>query len=140
MNIRSLVNDILDIFFPPRCVGCKKLSQEPICETCLLGIENIKLPYCKICGKPYEHSFEGSFCHDCYLKKTPFDMARSITIYNGIIKKALHKFKYKNKMILRSILGKIMTRYIDNQTEFTLEDINLIIPVPLSRKKRFSIK
>ena len=135
MNIKSLLKSFFDIIFPPRCSICKKFSHEPICSDCLSKIQYIDKNVCKACGKPHDKYFEGNYCHDCYLKKTPFDMARSVAEYDGVMKDAIHKFKFNNKHTLKHSLGKLLTDYLNEASDLNLSDIDLIIPVPLSQKK-----
>jgi len=138
MTLRSLLNNFLDIIIPPRCIICKKQGREQICSDCFAKIRYVTPPYCKICGKPHDSRFEGGFCHECYRKKTPFDLARSATEYEGTIKEALHMFKFSNRHSLKIPLGKIMADYLAANNGIDLSQIDIIMPVPLSRKKERS--
>jgi len=135
MNIHQIINSFLDIIFPARCIACKKLSRDQICDNCMKEIKLINEPICKICGKPHDKHFQGNYCHDCYLRKTPYDLARSVTIYEGIIKEALHKYKFENKHSLSDIFGRTLNAYLDHQKDMDISKIDMIIPVPLSRGK-----
>lgn len=136
MNLQTIFNSLIDLIFPPRCVVCKKFSNDPLCGDCLSKVKYIDPLVCKVCGEPHNSRFEGNFCHDCYQKKTPFDIARSITVYEGVMKEAIHEFKFNNKRTLSVPLGKIMIDYLKNNKEIGVSDVDIIIPVPLSRKKQ----
>jgi ComF family protein len=135
MNIRSLFEGFIDLILPPRCAICRKHSQEQICKECTSKIKYLKTPYCRVCGRPHDARFEGDFCHDCYLKKTSFNSARSVAEYEGVIKKALHIFKFNNRYGLKTCLGRIAADYLNNSSGMNLSEVDMMIPIPLSRKK-----
>ncbi|MGQ9456504.1 MAG: ComF family protein [Armatimonadota bacterium] len=65
-----------------------------------------------------------------------FDTARSVGLYEGILKEAIHVLKYRKHVALANPLGKIMADQLPkllpaNQTN----QIDVIIPVPIHRSK-----
>ena len=143
MNNQSMIEYIkeglLNFVFPLDCKICEKLIQESkgysICEDCFKTIELIEHPYCIKCGKPlistgYFKQNREILCLECKRKKYSFEFSRSIGIYNKVLKKCIHLFKYYGEKKLAIPLGKLMVDYLLKNVEFT-EKIELIIPVPL---------
>ncbi len=151
MNNQSMIEYIkegfLNFVFPLDCKICKKLIQESkgysICEGCFKTIELIEQPYCIKCGKPliptdfFKQNRE-ILCLDCKIKKYSFEFSRSTGIYDKVLKKCIHLFKYYGEKKLAKALGKLMVDYLLKNGEFE-NKLDLIIPVPLHKndlKKR----
>jgi ComF family protein len=111
MIFKGWVTLFLDLFFPPRCAVCKKITPKIICQKCLLKIEYVKF------------SKTNSLC--------------SVAEYSGVIKHAIWAFKFKKKRKLASVLGEIMADYFYNVSDLiSASKIDLIIPVPLHPKRQ----
>jgi len=151
MNNQSMIKYIkegfLNFVFPLNCKICKKPIQESkgysICEDCFKTIELIEQPYCIKCGKPlvptdfFKQNRE-ILCLDCKIKKYSFEFSRSTGIYDKVLKKCIHLFKYYGEKKLAKALGKLMVDYLLKNGEFE-NKLDLIIPVPLHKndlKKR----
>jgi competence protein ComFC len=130
----SLFDNFIDLIFPPRCVICKNKSSRIICENCLGKAVYLKPPFCGICGKPWDKYFEGSLCEDCAREGAPFTLARSVALYDGMLKEAIHKFKFDGKRKLAPYLGKFLVAYLQ-YGDIPIKEIDLVIPVPLSGKR-----
>ncbi|OGF48519.1 MAG: hypothetical protein A2231_04420 [Candidatus Firestonebacteria bacterium RIFOXYA2_FULL_40_8] len=134
--MRNILTNILDVFFPANCKVCgKKMKIDRkvcFCAECWNSLKTIKEPFCVYCGKqlsmPNEH-----FCADCTVSRLSFVDNRSAGVYQGVLKEALYEFKYKGKKRLGKYLGEFMAAYLKENGG--LEDIDLIIPVPISESK-----
>ncbi len=99
--------------------GCRKLLKyvdEPVC--------------CK-CGKHLEGLEE--YCKDCKNTHHFFDRALPVFEYNDEIKSGIYDFKYNNKRIYADFFAEEM--YLRYKRVMEVWDINLIIPVPMFKKK-----
>lgn len=130
----DLLGQFIDLIFPPRCYICKNKSQKTICDGCLSKVKFIASPICRICGKPKDRYFVDDLCEDCVKGDGPFSMARSVVLYEGVVKEAIHKFKFEGKKKLASPLGRFLVSYLENG-DMPLEKIDRIMPLPLSRKR-----
>ena len=130
----GIFEQFIDLIFPPRCIICKNKTHKFVCEKCESKIRYLKPPICKICGEPKDKYFKGELCEDCAIEEPPFIMARSIVLYEGPIKDALHKFKFNGKTRLSSFLSRLMISYLENG-DIRMDPIDLIIPVPLSKNR-----
>ncbi|MFH1074729.1 MAG: ComF family protein [Candidatus Firestonebacteria bacterium] len=134
--MKNILTGILDAVFPANCKTCgKKMKADRavcFCGACWSTIRKIKEPFCVYCGKqlalPNEH-----FCADCTVSRLSFVDNRSAGVYEGVLKEAIHEFKYKGKKRLGKCLGKLMVDYLKENGG--LDDIDLIIPVPISENK-----
>jgi ComF family protein len=130
----SLFGQLLDLIFPPRCAICRKKGQKMICDDCLSKVAYIKPTICRVCGKPRDKYFAGDLCEDCSKEGMPFEIARSVVLYDGVIKEAIHKFKFEGKKALSPILGRFLVEHLD-RGEIPVKKIDVVIPLPLSRKR-----
>ncbi len=130
----NLFNALLDILFPPRCLICRTPGEEIFCKSCIQKIKYIH-QYCPICGKPQE-SLQEKTCGDCLSSKPVFDLARSVAIYDGVIKQAIHKFKFRGKRVLSTPLSGLLIKYLEGYPfGVDLSKVTLITMVPLYRDR-----
>jgi len=145
--IEYIKEGILNFVFPLDCKICEKPIRESkgysVCENCFKTIELIEQPYCIKCGKPliptdfFKQNRE-VLCLDCKRKKYSFEFSRSTGIYDKVLKKCIHLFKYYGEKKFAKPLGKLMVDYLLKNNEFE-NKFDLIIPVPLHKndlKKR----
>lgn len=110
-------------------------SDKPLCEVCWNKIEHNLPPFCRICGKhlPAKAQGQAFICTDCQRSSYFFKKARSVCVYDGVIKDCIHLFKYKSKLSLVKPLGKLAVDFAHNFLD--MENIDLILPVPLASSK-----
>ena len=130
------INAVIDFIYPPRCSFCGHVcgNDEGICDACLSQIHYINRPLCICCGKPFPHDFAADhFCGECITQKRYFSKARAVGAYNGIFRKALHRFKYQWRHCLATPLGTLMAK----RMEAFLSDgtYHFIVPVPLHPRR-----
>jgi ComF family protein len=117
----------LDLLFPPRCVGCRKVGGW-LCSECRSAIELLRPPLCPRCGLP---TAEGKLCLRCQRAPLQIDRVRSVTFFDGPMRKAIHRLKYSNSQSLAAPLGEMLVSY--------WQDVHLpadvIIPVPLHTRR-----
>ena len=135
--MKNIFTNILDLIFPPSCKTCGKVMRGErkvcFCRECWDSIRKIKDPFCLYCGKQLILS-DDHFCADCSVRRLSFVDNRSSGVYEGVLKEALHEFKYKGKKSLGKYLGEFMVACIRENGGWN--DIDLIIPVPISDSKR----
>ena len=131
----SLFGQLLDLIFPPRCAICKKKDPNMICDDCLSKAVFIKAPICRTCGKPRNKYFAGDLCEDCSREVMPFELARSVVLYDGAMKEAIHKFKFEGKRSLSKPLARFLLAYLE-RGDIPVGKIDVIVPLPLSGKRQ----
>jgi ComF family protein len=119
----GLWQGLLDLIFPPRCVGCRR-SGVWFCPDCLAQVQPIPLPICRICG---DRVFGAETCVSCRKTSPGIDGIRSVSLYQGPLRQAIHGFKYRRQRDLAPVLASLLADYlILNQPPG-----DLLIPVPL---------
>lgn len=121
---------IFNFFLPCSCKICKnplEYGEKWICKACFLNTEEIKPPICNRCGKPSNTHL----CSECQKKRRYFKRARSYGVFGGVLKEAIHIFKYEKKEGLSEYLGILMCKALD-RCEWGFDHI---VPIPLHKKK-----
>ncbi|MCM8791580.1 MAG: ComF family protein [Candidatus Omnitrophica bacterium] len=133
----NILDTILNIVYPPRCLICKKsISVEqrgkPICQICQNSIKKNLPPFCRYCSKHTEDDLP--ICSNCQNKNFYFDEAFSACVYEGVIKDIIHQFKYKNKDYLGKFLAEILIEFI-NTYKLPIREFDFVTAVPLHSTK-----
>ncbi|MBU0686598.1 MAG: ComF family protein [Candidatus Margulisbacteria bacterium] len=139
MVLNLYLSSILDLIFPPRCQICREPGPENICKNCITKIKTIdQKNVCVYCGEPQnDQPFKNAvLCSRCVIEKPHYTIARSIAIYEGTLKKAIHAFKFKGKKNLAQHLGKFMALSIEeNLPEIRYCHADAVVTVPLSQNR-----
>lgn len=129
----------LDFVLPPTCFGCAVEVEEQggLCPSCWSGLHFISNPYCKSCGFPFAHDMpDGVLCASCHSDAPGFDGARAALAYNAESRPLVLAFKHGG----RSEGLKTMAKWLKAATSDFLDEVDLIIPVPLHGMKLFRRK
>lgn len=125
---------IMDFLFPPKCVLCGKIIEDKnsLCTDCWKKIYFIKKPYCDKCSSPFEFQISSNdLCLSCIKSKPLFIKSRSAVIYNEYAAKIIFRFKFYDKIELRTFLAKSMI----NAAFDIIDNIDIFIPIPLHKKR-----
>lgn len=118
---------ILDLLFPPRCVGCGK-SGWWMCESCIETVNFIEGRQCRFCGRILK---TGSICALCAGSKHAIDRIISVTYFDGLIQEAIHRLKYAHCVALAAPLAGLMAEYWSRDPL----PADFIVPVPLHPRR-----
>lgn len=134
MSFIELLNDVGDIIFPPRCLGCaeiiKRQAHHVFCSGCLEKISFITGSFCPICGTPFLASPAGNhICGNCLESKPYYTEARAVAGFETVIMDAIHKFKYGRNISIGDALGSFMAGF--SFPDFDFSEYSLLLPVPL---------
>ncbi len=123
-----MLKSLLDLFFPRLCIECKvKLLAEEffLCVDCLhdLPITNLH----KIDSKLISNVFYGSVV---------LENATALFYFpkEGIVRKLVHKLKYKNQFEISSFLGDWLGSELKENINY--QSIDVVIPVPIHKSKK----
>ena len=119
---------ILDIVFPKRCVGCRKVGKY-ICVACQKTIQ-LQIQRCPECDRPAIDGKTHPFC----LKRFGLDGLTTVFLYDGVVKKAIKSIKYRFVYdIAESLMNLIPPRITQS---LGLLPKNLVIyPIPLHKDR-----
>ncbi|MBU2054084.1 MAG: ComF family protein [Proteobacteria bacterium] len=136
--MKEVLTGLADVIFPPRCLTCGVILERhdslPFCPPCLSGIRFIRSPLCSRCGVPFSLP-EGAdhLCGDCLVTQRPYAIARAVGYYEETLLTAIHLFKYRGRMGIGEVLGRIMADFAG--VIWDMKVFSLLLPVPLHRKR-----
>ncbi len=142
MKVLNIVDDLLSILYPSFCINCGEKTENPypLCNKCGEEIEEIRYPYCKICGRPLTGS-GNNICGGCIKDPPPFKMARSGYVYTGIIKEVIHMWKYSQKRGFSKFLNSLAIKAI-LKSDIPINLLDGVTYIPLTgtslRKRGFN--
>jgi competence protein ComFC len=113
----------LDILFPPLCGGCGRRGVR-WCPDCQENTAVINPPVCEWCGQALERP---GICHTCLVSPPHFTQARSWAVFDGPIRQALHRLKYRRDLSL----GETLSRPLIAMLEQAGWQVDIVVPVPL---------
>lgn len=131
---------ILYVLFPPYCVICNqklpfgKKSEEHLCSHCKENTPFLHEDVCEICGKP---TLEGGICEACLLHRPVFEKGIAAFVYDDV-REGIAQFKYRGGKIDGDTFGNLMVEYLLTHHKDWVDEIDVITPVPLHRKKERS--
>ena len=117
----------IDLVFPPRCVGCGK-DGAFICSPCCGTIARLTPPLCPMCSKPL---LQEDYCPSCRRLRLEIDGIRSPFVFQGMVRRAIHQFKYRNFRALALPLSQLLAQYLE--TKPLPGDV--LVPVPLHSRR-----
>ncbi len=121
--------NLLDLLFPPRCLGCNKLGSY-FCPSCQKEIKVWPIQICPVCCRSAIHGLTHPKCQTKYKP----DGLVSIFVYQGLIKEAIRKLKYQPwRYHLAEELTTLITQNLPPNFLNTLNSPipSLLVPVPL---------
>jgi ComF family protein len=121
----------LNLLFPQKCLGCGE-EGELLCPNCLKHLPRIIPPICPKCGRPHSNDL---LCPACIAyasnNSSSIDGIRSPLRFHGLVREAIHQFKYKNLSSLARPLSNFLADYlIRNPIPF-----QVLVPVPLHTRR-----
>ncbi len=130
-------NLFLEVVFPKFCLGCKKEGRY-ICKDCELFLLESSF-VCSVCGNA---GFFGK-THDKCFKKDCLNGLISGWEYNGLIKEAVHRIKYKGEYdIIKEIMEKFLkliredkVKRFDPFLKILVKKETVISYIPMFKKK-----
>jgi competence protein ComFC len=120
----------LDWVFPPHCAGCGKMGLR-WCDDCRASLAVLSPPLCARCGAPLQQSSAVDTCPECTSNPQPLSSLRSVCVYTGKARQALHRLKYGRDIGLGEALAHQMLDLFQNLDW----EVDLVTCVPLSRAR-----
>ena len=116
--MNKIVDNILNLIYPPVCGMCGKISKENLCNKC-----SIKIKQYEITNKYIQ------------IKKDMFfDEIKCILNYKSDIRKTIIQYKFNNRAYLYKTFSKIILK--NKKTCGFLKKYDIIIPVPMHIKRK----
>ncbi len=122
-QLEQLKGNFLDFLFPAHCLGCGR-EGEFLCASCRNSLPRCLPPLCVKCGRPLTLEQR---CSNCYNWQMEIDGIRSPFRFEGIVRQAIHKFKYNNFKALGLTLSHLLAGYLEARPL----PKEVLVPVPL---------
>lgn len=113
----------LDWLYPPQCGGCGQ-SGSRWCQACQSAAQVVTPPVCPICG---QHQSNNQICLKCRQSPPHYHALRSWAVFDGAVRNALHRLKYKRDIAL----GEVLSRNLLDLYCHLGWKVDLVVPVPL---------
>ncbi|WOC16606.1 hypothetical protein MP213Fo_20900 [Pseudochrobactrum sp. MP213Fo] len=120
--------------FPPLCWGCDAPVSDngTLCGHCWQEVGFLEMPLCPVMGTPFSHDLGAGFlCGEAIADPPVFKRLRSVARHEGAIRHASVALKYYDRLDL----APWMARWMQRSGHALLDDCDVIIPVPLHRKR-----
>jgi competence protein ComFC len=105
--MQNFFDSLLDLVFPPHCEVCRKSGPAALCPECFSGIKFLK----------------------------PQFGIHSASVYEGVVRTALQRFKFHKRKKLAEPLGILLVNYLGQTTTLKMKELDSIVPVPLHRNR-----
>ena len=128
----NFLQTFIDLFFPKTCLNCENQLMnygQYLCSDCIKSLEFLE-NICSICGAPNADDE----CRVCQTNEFLFDKARSVFIFNKIVKNMIHEFKYNEMTRIAKLFSRLSQEYFEKFQPF--DHIDYIVPVPLHRVRK----
>lgn len=122
-----LLHPLLDLLFPQYCPGCKEIlhaGEELLCLSCF-----DQLPFTGLEQIPDNETDVRLYGKLAHLHAAPL----LYFVEDGLVQEIMHQLKYRNRPDLGIFLGKLIAIRYGSAEWF--KNIDIIVPVPLHRKK-----
>jgi ComF family protein len=122
----------LDLVFPALCPVCGSTLAEgrrdPLCGACWTAIPRLDPPCCERCGVPLAAGGPRA-CGACVANPPAWDWARAGADYAGVIREAIHAFKFEGRRTLaRPLAALVLAQWGDRLAA----GVGGLVPVPLT--------
>lgn len=117
---------LADLLYPQSCAGCARPARGGLCRECLDGLRRPGPQMCGRCGAPTEVRVEE--CLECRGRRFRFTLARQAVAFEGAVRAAVHRLKYRGEWSLAETLARLLA-------EVAGEAAGAVTWVPPSRRR-----
>jgi ComF family protein len=132
--IQNWLNVGLGFFYPETCQICGEQHASArdgfVCRRCWTQVRFIRPPFCERCGLPHPGDLTAPFeCTNCREMELHFSSARSAVVARGIVREAIHRYKYQRALWFEPFLADLLIR--EAKPVLCEQHWDFIVPVPL---------
>ncbi len=127
---RSLARSALDLLLPLHCVGCRN-EGEVLCGRCIDGLRRLEPPFCDTCAEP---NVNGQ-CQWCQEHPAKIDGIRAPYLFEGPLREAVHRLKYRGWRVAAPVLGGLLAGYLERHGLPAQPLDQVLVPVPLHPRR-----
>jgi competence protein ComFC len=128
--MRQALHGLAHLFYPESCEGCNNelnANEKVLCLHCSLLLPRTSF-----------HHIQGNKAFQNFIGRVPIEKATSFVFFTkeGLMQHLLHRFKYKGRKEIGTYLGRLLGEELKKCG--WLDNIDIIIPVPLHARKEYS--
>lgn len=124
---------LIDLFFPPICVGCARelpSDSSGICEPCSATVPRIEAPRCPHCAARLPSGIVNRGCRDAlalqrFFAATPYQ--------HPMVRAAIDAFKYEGVQSLAAPLAALLAKPLETATPQARNP--LLVPIPMHERR-----
>lgn len=102
----SVVEPVLSVLFPPRCVGCGDFESY-LCAVCREALPAIGSDCCPRCGEPGPAPQVGGRCRHCMAEDLPYAGARAAFRHQGVARRLVTDVKFGGQPALGRVMADV---------------------------------
>lgn len=125
---------LADAILPPECLSCRAPAADhgALCAQCWPRLGQIGHPLCDRLGIPLPYGGDAPVVSaEALAEPPPFDRCRAVAAYTDLAGRLVHRLKYADQPDLARWMGRWMARAGAD----LLDDADLVVPVPLHRRR-----
>ena len=122
MTLARAAKALVDLVLPIHCLGCQREGAF-ICPACVPKLKRLERPFCRRCAQPNV----GPTCRRCQDEPLAVDSIRAPYLFEGPVREAVYRLKYKRQRAVAGPLAKLMSEW----APATPAPVDLVTPVPL---------
>lgn len=129
-----MLDFLLAVLYPKRCVSCNKDKCGYLCGDCFSRVSFHESTVCPVCLKG---SIDGRTHPKCFTRAEIAGLMSGVD-YGRVVQKMIYKFKYAPYISdLKTIMGKMLCESLEQNELFNqvLRSQPLLLPIPLSKKR-----
>jgi predicted amidophosphoribosyltransferase len=100
----SVLEPVLSVLFPPRCVGCGDFESH-LCPSCRETLNGIGPDSCPRCGEPGPVPLVSGRCARCMGKDLAYAGARGAFRHQGVARRLVAEFKFGGQPVLGRVMA-----------------------------------
>lgn len=126
---------LLQTFLPADCLFCHQrlpdgYPADHFCPTCLASLVPPATARCTCCSVAFRTPVPGQHhCEACLRQPPAFSRVHVLGTYQGLLREAVHRFKYRDGLLLQRPLGRLLAETVQHTRDDHPPD--LLLPVPL---------
>ncbi|MDX7953602.1 ComF family protein [Lichenihabitans sp. Uapishka_5] len=133
--MRGFTTALLDLVYPPACMSCPRATATPhgLCADCWGRMGFITAPVCARLGTPFTVDLGPDLLSPEAIADPPaYARARAVARFaDGPAQVLVHRLKYGD----RPDYARVMGRWMAEAGSALLDDVDLVVPVPLHRSR-----
>lgn len=133
-SLRQALAWLSDVVFPPVCLSCRTGLDvhDALCAACWSRVDFIRPPICDRLGLPMPYDTGGTMISAAAAADPPsYERARAVAHYTGVMRELIQDFKFSDWHAAQGLLSRLMAE----AGRELLDSVDLIVPVPLSRRR-----